>query len=60
MTVKEIVKDVIDSLPSKATMDDVLHALYVHAKFHHGEQEIRQGRGITHEDARKRLRRWVK
>ncbi len=60
MTVKEIAKDVIDSLPSKATMDDVLHALYVHAKFQHGEQEIRRGNGISHEDAKKRLRKWVK
>ena len=32
MTVKEIAKEVINSLPSRATMDDVIHALYVHAK----------------------------
>ena len=60
MTVKQIAKDVINSLPSKATMDDVIHALYVHAKFQHGEQEIRQGKGVSHEDAKKRLRKWVK
>jgi hypothetical protein len=52
MTAKEIVKNVVDSLPPKATMDDIIHALYVHAKFQHGEQEIRQRKGIPHEDAK--------
>ena len=60
MTVKEIAKSVINSLPQNATIDDVIHALYVHAKFHRGEQEIKQKKGISHEDAKKRLRKWVK
>ena len=60
MTVKDVAINVINSLSPKATIDDVIHALYVHAKFQHGEQEIRQKKGISHEDARKRLRKWVK
>ena len=60
MTVKDIAKNVIDSLPQKATMDDVIHALYVHAKFHHGEQEIKAKKGISQADAKKRLHKWVK
>ena len=60
MTVKDIAKNVINSLPPGATLDDVIHALYVHAKFQHGEQEIRQGKGISHENAKKRLRKWLK
>ncbi len=60
MTVKEIAKDVINALPSKATMDDIMHALYVQAKFQHGEQEIKQKKGVSHEEAKKRLRKWVK
>ena len=60
MTVKNIAKNVINSLPAKVSMDDVIHALYVHAKFQHGEQEIRQKKGITHEEAKRRLRKWVK
>ncbi len=59
MTVKDIAINVINSLPPKATIDDVIHALYVHAKFQHGEREIRQKKGISHADARKRLRKWV-
>ena len=60
MTVKDIARNVIDSLPSKATIDDIIHALYVHAKFQHGEREIKQKKGISHEEAQKRLRKWVK
>ena len=59
MTVKEMAKGVIKALPQKVTMDDVIHALYVHSKFQHGEQEIRRKKGISHEEAKKRLRRWV-
>ena len=60
MTVKDIAKEVISSLPSKATMDDIMHALYVQAKFQHGEREIKQKKGVSHEEAKKRLSKWVK
>ena len=60
MTIKEIAKKVINRLPSKATLDDIIHALYVQAKFQHGEQEIKQKKGIAHEDAKKRLHKWIK
>lgn len=58
MTVKEIVKGVIDSLPDETTIDDIIHALYVNAKFQHGEKEIREGMGISHEEAKGQLKKW--
>lgn len=60
MTVKDIAKNVINSLPRKATLDDIIHALHVQAKFQQGEQQIRQGKGISHEDAKKEFRKWVR
>ena len=60
MVVKDIAKNVIDALPDQASMDDIIHALYVNAKFEHGEREIRQGQGVPHEQARQRLGKWVK
>ena len=60
MAVKEVAKRLIDALPDEATMDDVIHALCVHAKFEHGEREIREGQGIPHEVAQQRLRRWLR
>ncbi len=60
MTEKEIAKQVIDTLPTTATLDDIMHALYVRAKFAKGEQEIRDGKGISHDEAKRRLSKWVK
>jgi len=59
MTVKEMAKDVIDKLPNETSIDEIIHALYVKSKFDQGEQEIRDGLGIPHEDAVKRLQKWA-
>jgi len=60
MAIKDIAKKVIDTLPNEATMDDIIHALYIKTKFEHGEEEIREGKGISHEEAKQRLQKWVK
>jgi len=60
MTEKDIAKQVIDCLPKGATLDDIMHALYVRAKFSKGEQEIRDGKGVSHKEAKRRLSKWVK
>jgi hypothetical protein len=57
---KDIAKQVIDALPEGATMDDIIHARYVRTKFAKGEQEIRDGKGIPHDEAKRRLGKWVK
>jgi len=58
MTTKERARQVIQALPDEATMEDIMYALYLEAKAERGEQEIRQGRGIPHHEARKRLAKW--
>jgi len=60
MPIKDVAKHVIDGLPEEATLDDIIHALYVHAKFENGEREVREGTGVNHEQAKQRLQRWVK
>ena len=60
MVVKEIARHIIDTLPDEANMDDIIHALYVNAKFRHGEREIRNGHGVSHESVKQRLRKWAK
>lgn len=59
MAAKELAKKVIAGLPAGATIDDIMHALYVRAKFDRGLEEIRRGRGIPHEEAKRRLKKWV-
>ena len=60
MAVKDIAKHVIDTLPDEATLDDIIHALYIKSKFEHGEREIREGKGVSQEEAKQRLQIWVK
>ena len=55
---KDTAKHVIDSLPDNATMDDIIHALYVNIKFAHGEGEIRNGKRISQKEAKQRLKKW--
>lgn len=59
MTIKESVKEVLESLPDDTTLDEIIHALYLKAKFERGEAEIRGGRGRTHDEAREQLRKWA-
>ena len=59
MTVKQMAQQVIEGQPENSTLDDIIHALYVKVKFERGEQEIRQGRGVSHEQAAQRLRKWA-
>jgi predicted transcriptional regulator len=60
MDAKNTARHVIEALPARVTMDDVIHALYVASKFDRGEREIRAGKGVSDEEARKRLSKWQK
>jgi len=60
MVAKEAAKHVIDALPDDVNLDDIIHALYVQAEFEHGEREIREGRGVPHEQAKERLGKWLR
>ena len=59
MTVKDIARHAIDALPNEVSMDDIIHALYINAKFEHGEREIREGKGVPHEEAKRKLQKWA-
>jgi len=57
---KDTAKQVIDSLPNDVSMDDIIHALYVNIKFSHGEKELREGKGRSQGEAKKKLEKWLK
>lgn len=60
MLEKETAKQLIDKLPHDATMDDIIHALYVNLKFSRGEKEIREGKGTPQAEAKIKLGKWLK
>lgn len=60
MTGKDVAQQVIRALPDDATMDDIIHALYVRLKCERGEREIREGNGVPHEQAKQRMQKWLR
>ena len=56
MPVKESAKTIIDNLPDDATIDDIMHALYVVAKFDRGLEDVEKNGGIPHEEAKTEYR----
>ena len=60
VAVKEKVKSLIDNLPDNTTIDDIIHALYIQVKLDRAEKSIRDGKGISHKEAKQRLQKWLK
>jgi len=58
--VKDQVKKIIDNLPDNTTIDDIKHELYDHTKLERAEKSIHDSKGISHEDAKQRLQKWLK
>ena len=58
--VKDIAKQVIDALPEDASMDDIIHGLYVREKYERGLREVEEGRGIPHEEVKRQMQKWSK
>jgi predicted transcriptional regulator len=57
--VKEAVIDAIYLMPDDATVEDILEALYVRQKIDTGLKDIAEGRTLTHDEAKKRLGKWL-
>ncbi len=60
MSGKDAAKQVIEALPDDATVDDIIHALYIRVKCERGEREIRDGKGIPHDQAKQRMQKWLR
>jgi predicted transcriptional regulator len=58
-TVKEQVIAMIRSLPEESSVDDIMAELYFRLKVDAGIQELDEGKGISHEEVKKRLSRWL-
>ncbi len=57
--VKKDVQAMIKSLPDDCSVEDIQYQLYVMEKVRKGMASIEAGKGIPHEEARKRLRKWL-
>lgn len=58
-TAKQDVRELLDQLPDDSTIEDIQYHLYVLEKIRRGQDDIRNGRHYTHEQAKERLTRWL-
>ena len=59
MTQKQIAIEVIEGLPEQATLEDIMQALYFREKVQQGLEDIAAGRVVSHEEAKRRLAKWL-
>ncbi|MCP9494636.1 MAG: hypothetical protein MSG64_09295 [Pyrinomonadaceae bacterium MAG19_C2-C3] len=55
LKVKEQAQRLIDELPDDATWDDLMHRIYVRQAIDAGLADSRNGRVVSHDEAKRRL-----
>ena len=58
-SLKKNIEQMFRSLPDDSTVEDIQYHLYVLDKIQKGRQAIRDGKGISHEEAKARLSKWI-
>ncbi len=58
-TLKDKIAELIHHLPKDSTLEDIQYHLYVLEKIRKGQQSIKDGKGISNEEAKARLSKWI-
>jgi predicted transcriptional regulator len=59
-TVKQEMLNWVQALPDECTWDDMRYLLYVHEKVSEGLSDVKEGRVVPQDEAKRRMREWVK
>ena len=58
-TTKQAVIEMIRRLPDDASVEDIMAELYFRQKVDEGLRQLDAGEGIDHEEAKRRLGKWI-
>lgn len=58
-TPKQQVQDILENLPEDASLEDIQYHIYVRQKIEQGLDDVAAGRVISHEEAQRRLAKWL-
>lgn len=58
-TAKDEVRALLENLPDDASLEDIQYHLYVRQKVLKGLEASEQGRTLTHQEAVRRMSRWL-
>ncbi|HXH83796.1 MAG TPA: hypothetical protein VNN07_12835 [Candidatus Tectomicrobia bacterium] len=56
---KDEVRELLDTLPDDASLEDIQYHLYVRQKIQRGLAAVEHGRMIPHEEVVRRMSRWL-
>ena len=56
---KEKIEKIVHGLPADAHIEDAMERLYLLYKVEKGCQQADAGQGVSHEDAKRRLQKWL-
>jgi predicted transcriptional regulator len=59
MTTKQAVLEMIEKLPEDISVEDIMAELYLRQKVDEGLRQLDAGQGIEHEEAVRRLGKWL-
>jgi predicted transcriptional regulator len=59
MSTRDAVIELIRQLPVEATIPEIMDQLYVRQKIEEGLRQLDAGQGVSHEEAKQRLARWL-
>jgi predicted transcriptional regulator len=59
MTTKEAVIELIRRLPDDVSTEDIMEELYVRLQIEEGIRELDEGKGIPHEEVKRRMAKWL-
>jgi predicted transcriptional regulator len=57
---KQATLQLVERLDDDVSFEDIIYELYVLEKIQRGMEDAEEGRVVSHEDARERLKRWLK
>ncbi len=57
---KHTLEQMLVDLPEEVNVDSLVEKLYVLEKIEQGERQLDDGKGISHEEAKQRLEKWLK
>jgi predicted transcriptional regulator len=58
-TAKDQVRELLENLPDDVSLEDFQYHVYVHQKIQKGLEAAQEGRTLTHEEAVRRMSRWL-
>lgn len=60
MTVKEKILNAVEQLPSETTYEEAMDRLFLLYKVEKGLSQVTQGQTLTQDEAKRRMRKWLK